>query len=424
MSNNFPKCWIGAVLNGLNMKYVAFFSGIFLLCLSAFGFHPDHSSGDSLSLKDWNGTIQNRVEITVSKKVYREVRKSKGEKYKIPGMVMTVNGKAVEIKSAGLRGQSSLDFKRKSFTISAHETASFHKGDSTRALKKFYLISMSMDRYYYRNHMAFQCMNKLGFFSLFYTFAELSINGKTQGVYLVSQKPIDHALKDLDSPYVIRRYYLADVAKTKIDKKDAPFDAVVYDKAFRRLYWFTRRFKGEGLRDSLNAYLDLKTYMRWMAFNYLVKNGDYTDEVYFYAFPSDSTVRYGIQPWDYDDIFASEPHEGKEDRDKALGDKLIFSGEDFLDQCISKHPDLYAAYLVELEWAIDQLDGEAIKGVLENTYADLFPYYADKKIIGRSKDDWAGKVDLEGFEESLRDTFSLLMERMEETRKKIAEEEK
>ena len=62
----------------------------------------------------------------------------------------------------------------------------------------------------------------------------------------------------------------------------------------------------------MSQWIDLDIYMKWLAFNFFIRNGDYTDEVYFYMDPA--TGKYRIIPWDYDDIFASGPHEGSEEK--------------------------------------------------------------------------------------------------------------
>ena len=83
--------------------------------------------------------------------------------------------------------------------------------------------------------------------------------------------------------------------------------------------------------------------MKWLAFNFIVKNGDYTDEVYFCIDPA--VDKFKFIPWDYDDIFAIAPHEGNAIKKDAIGNKLIFSSEDKLDQKIANDAYLYHIYL-------------------------------------------------------------------------------
>ena len=95
--------------------------------------------------------------------------------------------------------------------------------------------------------------------------------------------------------------------------------------------------------DSLNAVVHLDHYFQWLAFNYLIKNGDYTDELFLYLSTEDK--RFDIIPWDYDDIFKSQPHDGFEKRNKVLDHKLLFSAEAYIDIVIDKDPFLYLEFL-------------------------------------------------------------------------------
>jgi len=44
----------------------------------------------------------------------------------------------------------------------------------------------------------------------------------------------------------------------------------------------------------LSKWVDIDSYLKWLAFNFLVRNGDYTDEVYFFADPG--TGKFNIIP--------------------------------------------------------------------------------------------------------------------------------
>jgi len=125
--------------------------------------------------------------------------------------------------------------------------------------------------------------------------------------------------------------------------------------------------------------------MKWLAFNYFVRNGDYTDEVYFYVSPGKGKFR--VIPWDYDDIFSVAPHEGYEKSREFTGGKLIFSVEDPLDKKIISDPYLYKMYLVQLESVLKELSPDVLKSTFEKTYSELYPYYANQEIISQSKYD-------------------------------------
>jgi len=125
--------------------------------------------------------------------------------------------------------------------------------------------------------------------------------------------------------------------------------------------------------------------MKWLAFNFLVRNGDYSDEVFFYIDPEIN--KYRIIPWDYDDIFATVPHEGYSERKKMIGDKMLFSSEDKLDTKIANDPYLYNLYLGSLQKVIGELSPAVLKDVFENAYSELYPYYSSDEIIANSQFD-------------------------------------
>src|SRR6185436_7151833 len=122
-------------------------------------------------------------------------------------------------------------------------------------------------------------------------------------------------------------------------------DAKKYKKQFVGLYDAINRYKGEALYEQLANALIVDHYFGWLAFNYLIMNGDYSDELYLYIVPG--TTRFDIIPWDYDDIFKASPHEGTQARNAVPGFKqtLVFSSEDPLDRTIATDAFVYSKYL-------------------------------------------------------------------------------
>ena len=70
---------------------------------------------------------------------------------------------------------------------------------------------------------------------------------------------------------------------------------------YKLIYKSLKKQNGEELYKTLNQWIDLDNYMKWLAFNFLVRNGDYTDEVFLYIDPEIN--KFKIIPWDYDDLF-------------------------------------------------------------------------------------------------------------------------
>ncbi len=249
-------------------------------------------------------------------------------------------------------------------------------------------------------------MEALGLFNLFYTFCELRINDSSEGVFMIMETPENWAIREKKSPLVIRRGYDHKIEKTKNNKKNGPTSEKEYVSNYNKLYKSLDKDTGEGLYKILSEYIDLDSYMKWLAFNFLVRNGDYSDEVFFYIDPE--IGKYKIIPWDYDDIFAISPHEGKEQRNKIIGDQLIFSSEDLLDQKIATDPYLYKEYLKRFKEVLDKLSPELLKSVIENTYTELYPFYSDEEIIGNSKFDYYKDANLENLKEYMLSIYLTL----------------
>ena len=114
-----------------------------------------------------------------------------------------------------------------------------------------------------------------------------------------------------------------------------------------------------------------------------------------------------------DDIFASQPHEGTEEKFRNIGKKLIFSSEDELDQKIASDPFLYQIYLDHLSEVINKLTPEIIKSVFENTYAELYPYYKTEEIITMSRYDSHKVMSIEILKSDLYGLYNLLVQHRE-----------
>ena len=58
-------------------------------------------------------------------------------------------------------------------------------------------------------------MEKIGIFDLFYTFCELRLNGRSEGIFMVIERPEDWAIEKKNSPLIIRRGYDHKIDKIK-----------------------------------------------------------------------------------------------------------------------------------------------------------------------------------------------------------------
>ncbi len=353
----------------------------------------------ALNLAESNRKIGNTISFELSASEYEYLQAVTGEKMNFKTTGLMINGESIEQEALHTRGQTSLYFKRKSLGFKLKSNATFHHGEKTEKLKKFDLISLSMDKYYTRNRLAFEMMEKIGLFDLFFTFCELRVNGKSEGIFMVIERPEDWAIDKKNSPLMIRRGYEHKMDKVETEKKAEKSEIKKYEDNFRNIYKSLKKQEGEELFNTLSQWMDVENYMKWLAFNYFVKNGDYSDEVFFYVDPEIGKFR--IIPWDYDDIFAGTPHEGKDKAKRFVGDKLIFSAEDDLDVKIATDQFLYNKYLDIMKEVIETLSPKNLKEVFDNTYAELYPYFSEKEIISQAQFDAYKNANLENLKTEL-----------------------
>jgi spore coat protein H len=369
----------------LNLKFV--FSVLLFspLVISNSNSQPVQSNDDKLNLTDLGRKIENSISFNITNSNYENIKATTGQKISVKATALIINGDTLDPEEINTRGQSTLYFRRKSYSFSLKSEASFRHGERTESFKKFFVLSLSMDKNYSSNRLAFEMMESSQFFDLFYSFCELRINGQSEGICMVIERPEDWAMKKKDSPLLIRRGYNNNIDKIKTGKKTDRDEDKKYKSYFRQIYRSLNKYEGEELYKTLSNWLDMDVYMKWLAFNFFVRNGDYTDEVYFFVDPG--TNKFSIIPWDYDDLFSAAPHEGNVESRKLLGDKLFFSTEDLLDKKIVTDPYLYKIYLIQFGELMNQLSTDVLKRVFENTYAELYPYYSNNEIISKSRYD-------------------------------------
>ena len=357
-------------------------------------------------LKERDRKIENCISFTLSKSYLKILHDTSGKKIRLPVKWLVINGDTLAPATISTRGKSTLHFSRKSFCVSIGRKAGFIHGEKTDSLKKFCLLSLSMDKYYHNNRLAYEMMKNCRLFDLYYTFCDVRINGKSEGIYMIVERPEEWAMKKKKSPVVIRRGYNEEIEKIGSKHGISKEEIARIRNSYQEIYRVLNRFQGEDLYRSVSNLLDLDAYMKWIAFNFLVRNGDYTDEVYFYYDPV--SCRFKIIPWDYDDLFMLSPHEGKETNKAALAGKLIFSAEDLLDKKIVEDKYLYRVYLLNFRKVLLALSDDKLKGIFENTFAELYPYYLDNEIIGMSKYDIYPDATVEKLRQDLLSFYDII----------------
>ena len=361
--------------------------------------------------------------------------------------------KGEQVKGLTTRGQTCLKAPRRCLGIKLSEKITFRLSNAQSvATKNFSLSSMWQDLGYANSNLGYSILAQAGLFPIRHLYAEVLIkdsssNGKylSKGLYLITENP-DKALGDdkgVAAPYVLRRGYrseqfgdiklpggLPDVsgAKVEVYKKELenekinnPFSETAYSKAYQEIYTAgVYKKSGVALYEELSQRMDIDAYLKWLAINSFLKNGDYTDEVYFYADAQkavkEGKIYFRIMGWDYDGLFA-EPHlkllvkskagleilkdilgiggGGESDRLKSHGipikvldQTLLYSAEDNLDLKIGVDAYLYKKYLETLRTVVSvDLSDAKVRALAEKIYQELFPYLNSPAILAQSQRD-------------------------------------
>lgn len=306
------------------------------------------------------------ISISITKKQFNRVQISKGAKIKLNDAILTINGDTTVIKDLHLRGNNTLFFTRKSFSVSLDKSLDITIGDQITNLKKFHLLNLAMDKNLWHNRWSFLIMSQLGIFPPFNTYCTVQINGQSQGIYLLVEKP-QHAATSLGSPYIIRRGldHAIDREYTKIDSKEVLKN---YRNQYQSLYQ-TNKLKDNALYEHICKAINTEHYFKWIGFNYLIMNGDYSDELFLYINPT--TKIFEVIAWDYDDIFKAIPHEGLEVRTKAFTDHMIFSIEDSFDRTIASDDFVYSKYLQVMKQLLLDTDSTLLTNASQKILYEL-----------------------------------------------------
>jgi len=173
----------------------------------------------NLNLSDSGRIIENRIILDIPASDYEDMKSTTGQKISLRCKRLIINNDTIKPEQINTRGQTTLQFKRKSLGITLYSEASLKHGMETELFKKFSVLNLAMDKYYSHNRLAFGMMKEAGIFDLFYSFCELRINGSSDGIFMAIERPEDWAKRKERSPFILRRGYSHTIDKIKTDKK-------------------------------------------------------------------------------------------------------------------------------------------------------------------------------------------------------------
>jgi len=346
-------------------------------------------------------------DLIMSTDIYETILESRDSVITVEGIDLELfyNGIPVEIKKIRTRGKSALRYRRKSFSVFLDHSILTHNHSEKeiKRLDHFKLLSMSMDYTYIENRIGLGILAEAEVMPLLYRYVELRINGETQGIYMLLEDPEEYC-KEKGSEFVIRRGYNHHMMDTEFEPGLYQIPMERYEDRFLEVYDNLAILQGEALYNMINARINLNQYFRKMGIDYLLKNGDSTDEVYFYSTILNDNIRYLVLPWDYDDLFSTKPHEvgrtwGRgtvfgvrpyptlQDIYDEIGDKLIYSIEDDLDYAIAMDSFLYAQYETTLINMFEKIDDSFIASLFDQIEKELDPYYFNIELTRQSEYD-------------------------------------
>lgn len=335
----------------------------------------------------------------------------------------------VAVKKMKTRGNSASRVRRKSFNVDTEEPMSFVQSDGMGSTESedFRLLAMSEDLCYIENRIGFGLLKRADLFPLFFKYVEVLLNESSNGVYFLIENPNDYFLDKNDYAFLMRRFYYGKIDTYKYKNNGDGFVEEDYVNTFLEIYKRIENYTGEELFLQLDEVLDVRQYMQKIAYDYLIKNGDYTDEIYMYDEPGDDKIRLKVLPWDLDDIFSELPHEigtdwgngnifgyrkydSVQDVIDDVGEKLLFSIEDDLDYVIAKDPYMYAIYLEEIEKLVNIITAEDIRQEFAQIGEEIQRFFEHKAIVDQTSHD-IDFCDPAKLREELNDKANLLINR-------------
>ena len=187
---------------------------------------------------------------------------------------------------------------------------------------------------------------------------------------------------------MIRRRY-NDALEVKDAKKEiSEADVLKYTATLKSVHKSIRELSGDQLIATLEKNLNLKNYLKWLAFNYIVKNGDYSDEVYFFGKKNEAgEIYFDVSPWDMDDSFSEKMHISNiptfpnykmQENSKK---QMIYNYESRIDRKVAGDEKLLRMYFAAMDEVVTTLSkGDVLWNIQQNILTDLNPYLDDADI--------------------------------------------
>ncbi len=278
-------------------------------------------------------------------------------------------GRPAPSAEVNLRGKGTLNCARRSFTVRFDQPAYIR---DSPPLEHVLLLSMCLDSTYLKMRTSVEVLQGLGLFPAWFSYVELRYGGQSRGVYLMVERPRKAIPRVFPENQVVVRRIRDNMEEVKRPSVETIEDLDAFLAPYRRLYELRREFEGEALLAALRSHLDYDNYLRWLAVNSVLRNGDYIDEVYFYdrRGPAGAMRPYfAVMAWDYDDILKGCHNRG------PLPEPLFYCAESSLDRPVMNHAVVRRVYVDILRSVMSEaLSVEAYETLLTRTAGELSVY--------------------------------------------------
>lgn len=323
--------------------------------------------------------------------------KLKAEKYAFTQTQFKLNNDSpISAEEMETRGQGSIGYRRKNFGLKLSQRIQVGRVDA----KKVNLLSMSADPGYISTRLGLMTAELLNIgMPLPSEFAEVKINGRSNGLYTIVQKP--KAAMSTESPYVVRRGYKSRFyhEEAEISKQLTPHQIAEIKAVADSIYTDIATKKDSVLFASLKQKMDVDAYMSWMAMNSLYTNGDFPDEIFFYVdgdLYNEGKIFFRVMPWDFDDLFKAMhnvPINGTEAAKPENRDSILYSYEDRLDRSFAPiNPYMYSQFkYITQQVLVNYLTQTATDRLLTQIHSEISEYLTIPAVLQMGAQDMSRK---------------------------------
>jgi hypothetical protein len=295
-------------------------------------------------------------------------------------------GPALPVAELSTHGQTSQDARRRNFELQLADDARARLQVAGLSAAKLFLLSMQADEGYISSAIGFKILALPGLPVPRFSYVELVLNGVSQGLYLAIERPVDAMRRDLNAVYIARRRYFGRLDVKKYEGERTGISEARFTETLSDTLELHDGLGGDDLYTAWSRRIDIDAYMIWLGLNSLLRNGDFSDEVYFYSTSTDPPY-YRIFPWDMDDLFKKRMHLAPLNWLLSGFDQssLLFNFESGLDRKINEDGVLYRRFQDNLRRALtEHVTDEAIYLEIPAVRANARKDWINRKGLDRS----------------------------------------